>query len=125
LALTAVSSAVVAIAAPFVLGWFGPAYAAHSTTLLRLLALSAFISAPNFLADTVLNVRRDVSGYAWANVLGSCACLGAIIVVIPGSPTAIGWAWVVGQAAYGAISCTLVVLRRHRGDLYLSTLGSS
>lgn len=116
------SSGVVAIAAPWVLGWFGPAYAAHSTTLLRLLALAAFISAPNFLADTVLNVRRDVSGYAWANVLGSCACLGAVIVVIPGSPTAVGWAWVVGQAAYGVISCSLVILRRHRGDRFVSTV---
>ena len=125
LGLTAVSSGVVAIAAPFVLGWFGPAYAAHSTTLLRLLALSAFISAPNFLADTVLNVRRDVSGYAWANVLGSCACLGAVIAVIPGSPTAVGWAWVVGQAAYGAISCSLVILRRHRGDRFISTVAPS
>jgi O-antigen/teichoic acid export membrane protein len=112
LALTAVASGAVAIAAPFVLGLFGPAYATHSTALLRLLALAAFIAVPNYLFDVALNVRRDVVGYAVANVLGNAACLAAVVVVIPGSPTAIGWAWVVGNLAYGCIS--FIMLARHR-----------
>lgn len=120
LLLTALSSGIVVVAAPFVLRLFGPQYEAHSTTLLRLLALAAFISVPNFLADTVLNVRRDVYGFAWANILGNAACLAAVIVVLPGSPEAIGWAWVVGQASYGLISCAIVLLRRHHRDTFVS-----
>ena len=120
LLLTALSSGVVVVVAPLVLRLFGPQYEAHSTTLLRLLALAAFISVPNFLADTVLNVRRDVFGFAWANILGNAVCLAAVIVVLPGSPEAIGWAWVVGQASYGVISCAMVLLRRHHRDTFIS-----
>jgi O-antigen/teichoic acid export membrane protein len=120
LLLTALSSGIVFLAAPFVLRLFGPQYEAHSTTLLRLLALASLISVPNFLADTVLNVRRDVVGFAWANILGNAVCLAAVIMVIPGSPDAIGWAWVVGQASYGFISCAIVLLRRHHRDTFAS-----
>jgi O-antigen/teichoic acid export membrane protein len=129
LTLTALTSGGAALAAPFILRLFGPEYAAHSTTLFRLLALSALVSVPNFFADVVLNVRRDVLGFAYANVLGCCAFFGVILVAIHGSaggsPTAVGWGWVGGNAAYGLIACFFAVRRRYRGDRFGSTIAEA
>lgn len=101
--------------AELVLNLFGRAYAQEGAQLLRLLAVASLIAVPNYFIDTVLNVRRDVSGYVIVNVGGSVA-IGALLLASVSDLLSLGFAWLIGQAVYLLIACLVLALRRGRAN---------
>ena len=101
-ALLAAASLLLALAAPWVLRLFGPGYAEHGTTLLRLLALAAL---PNLLVGVAVDVARARRKLAWAVGLQATLCvmvlgLSAWLLPIMGV-TGVGVAWLVTECALG------------------------
>ncbi|MDQ6614885.1 MAG: phosphotransferase [Actinomycetota bacterium] len=95
------------VAAPWVLEFFGHRYAVHSTTVLRLLALSAIPNAVNAIYVSVLRVRRATGRVVV--VLGSqfVLLLGLTILLLHvDGINGVGVAWLVSQSAVAA--CVLL-----------------
>ncbi|MER5866309.1 hypothetical protein [Kitasatospora sp. NPDC002040] len=88
------------VAAPWILGAFGPDYAEHGTTLLRLLALSAL---PNLVVGIAVDACRARRAMGW--VMGLQAALLAMVLalslwLIPLlGITGVGVAWLVAETA--------------------------
>jgi O-antigen/teichoic acid export membrane protein len=100
--LLAASALLLEVAAPWLLALFGPQYAAHGTTLLRLLVLSAL---PNLLLGVAVDVARARRRLAWAVGLQAALCalvLGLSVWLIPRlGVTGVGVAWLVAECAVG------------------------
>jgi O-antigen/teichoic acid export membrane protein len=112
LAVEAVIAAAVIVLAPVILAVIGgERYAAEGTVLLRLLAVAAVIAVPNWVIDTLLNIRRDRAGYAIANVGGSAALLFALLMSAD-SVTGLGVAWIAGQSGYLLVAGSVLLYRR-------------
>ncbi|WP_051970684.1 lipopolysaccharide biosynthesis protein [Kitasatospora azatica] len=99
LVLTAVILAV-EVAAPWLLGLFGPDYAAHGTGVLRLLVLAAL---PNLLVSVAIDVARARRRLVWAIVLQLALCamvltLGVLLLPVLGI-AGVGVAWLVAEGA--------------------------
>jgi O-antigen/teichoic acid export membrane protein len=96
------SALLLVLAAPRLLGMFGPQYAAHGTALLRLLVLSAL---PNLLLSVAIDVARARRRLAWAVALQAVLCvlvLGLSIWLIPVfGVTGVGIAWLAAECALG------------------------
>lgn len=103
-------TAVLVAAAPQILSLFGAEYSAQSTTLLRLLALSAL---PNLLLSVAIDVARARRRLRWAVALQVAMCvlvLGLTHVLLPRmGVTGAGVAWLVTQCL---IAVPLLVFRR-------------
>lgn len=90
---------VLVVAAPQILSLFGPAYAAHGTMLLRLLALSAL---PNLLLSVAIDVARVRRRLRWAVTLQAVMCvmvLGLTHLLLPVlGLSGAGLAWLATQS---------------------------
>jgi len=96
------------------LSLFGKNYVYSSSTLLRLLALSSFVAIGNYLADTILSIRRDNSAYLMVNLLGTLAiCIASWFSSAHGAVW-VGAAWIISQLVYSIIAWSTVVLRKER-----------
>lgn len=111
---TALGAGAVAVLAPFILGIFGPLYVINSTAVLQIFCLASVLAVPNYVIDTILNIRKDTSGYMIVNVGGSVAILIAICVAVPFGVTDAAWGWVIGQFCYGLLACIMLVRKQHK-----------
>lgn len=91
--------AILGVAAPWVLAIFGDHYAAESTDLLRLLAMS---SVPCMVTAVYLagaRVRRQVITVATLQIIPSLLVLGGSYLLLPNSGiTSVGVAWLASQS---------------------------
>ncbi|MFJ5880449.1 lipopolysaccharide biosynthesis protein [Kitasatospora cineracea] len=90
----------IAAAAPWILGLFGPDYAARGSTALRLMALSAI---PNTVPNVVLQIARVRRALPW--MVGVRLAFAATVVALtaallpPFGLTGIGAAWLIAECA--------------------------
>ncbi|MGW2395234.1 lipopolysaccharide biosynthesis protein [Kitasatospora sp. NPDC001664] len=91
---------VLAVAAPWMLSLFGPGYAEHGTTALRLLALAALPNLVLGLAVDVCRARRAMRPVValQAALLGLVLLL-ALLLIPPLGITGVGLAWLIAESA--------------------------
>ncbi|MFH9011427.1 lipopolysaccharide biosynthesis protein [Streptomyces sp. NPDC017943] len=107
--LLAAGVAVIVAGAPWILRLFGPGYAEHGTTLLRLLALSALPNLVFSVAVDVLRARRRMRLVVGLQVALCVLVLGLVRLLLPVfGVTGAGLAWL---AAECLIAAPLLVLR--------------
>jgi len=101
-ALLAAAALLLVAVAPWLLRLFGPGYAEHGTTLLRLLALAAL---PNLLLDVAVDTARARRRLGWAIGLQAVLCvlvLGLSIWLLPVlGITGVGVAWLAAECVLG------------------------
>jgi O-antigen/teichoic acid export membrane protein len=101
-ALLTLAALLLGLTAPWLLRLFGPGYAEHGTTLLRLLALAA---VPNLLVGVAVDVARARRRLAWAVGLQAVLCvlvLGLSTLLLPiMGVTGVGVAWLATECALG------------------------
>ncbi|QMU77480.1 hypothetical protein GXW83_19035 [Streptacidiphilus sp. PB12-B1b] len=110
-ALLTAAAVLLGVTAPWLLRLFGPGYAEHGTTLLRLLAVAA---VPNLLVGVAVDVARARRKLAWAVGLQAALCilvlgLSALLLPVMGV-TGVGVAWLITECALGLP--LLLTLRR-------------
>lgn len=111
-------TAVVVVAAPWLLRLFGKEYSAEASTLLRLLALSALPAVIPAIYLSVTRVqRRILAGFMVQVSLCTLVLLIALLLLVPMGITAVGLAWLVGQSV---IALFLLV-----SDFQLGTQGET
>jgi hypothetical protein len=101
------------VAAPWILGLFGPVYAEHSVGFLRWGAAGSIFFCFNYVSDIVLLGRKRVAAYVVVNVAGTVAVLVSVWVALGFGLDALGPGWFVGQAGYCVVS--IIVLARYVG----------
>lgn len=94
------SAILIAILSPFLLGIFGPAYAAQSSTLLQLFTLSALPVAAYSALGAIFKVTKNLRGILYMNSVYVVVILGISALFLPqfGLIT-VGWAWLAGNLA--------------------------
>jgi O-antigen/teichoic acid export membrane protein len=101
-AILGAAAAALLLGAPWLLRLFGPAYAAHGTTLLRLLILAAL---PNLLVGVAVDVSRARRRLGWAVGLQGALCalvLGLSFWLMPLlGINGVGVAWLVAECTLG------------------------
>jgi len=96
------AAAVVIIAAPYVMGLFGPDYAAQGTNLLRLLAIGAVPYSVVPVYISVVRVQRRVRRAAAALAVMCLLVLGLSEIFLRSfGLVGVGLAWLVAQTAVG------------------------
>ncbi|GAA1167965.1 O-antigen/teichoic acid export membrane protein [Kitasatospora gansuensis] len=87
------------VTAPWVLAAFGPEYAEHGTTLLRLLALSAL---PNLVLGVAIDVCRARRAMGWVMGLQAALLVVVLALTVWWIPlfglTGVGLAWLIGES---------------------------
>jgi O-antigen/teichoic acid export membrane protein len=107
----AAGAAAIIIVAPTLLSFFGPDYAEQSTTLLRLLALSALPNTLVSLAVDVARVRRRLRLVVGVQLTLCVLVLGLSQALLPVlGLTGAGVAWL---AAESVLACFLLIRRSH------------
>ncbi len=108
---------VVVVAAPFILGLFGAAYAAAATGCLRVLALSALFTGGTYLVDSLLIARDRIAAYVFMNGANAALVLGFVGVLVSRGLTAaaVGWALAQGLSLLLGLG-VLATGRRSRGE---------
>ncbi|GAA0964285.1 glycosyltransferase [Actinocorallia libanotica] len=101
------------LAAPVLLGVFGPSYAAEAAGALRLLALSALVGAGNYLVDALLIAEDRTAAFTFANGANAVLVLAAVAVCAPHGLTAAAGGWALAQAASLLIGAALLAAGRH------------
>jgi O-antigen/teichoic acid export membrane protein len=91
------------LAAP-VLSIFGADYARNGTRCLQLLALAGVFAGFNYVADTVLNSRKQVKRYVFLNTAGTICAIGFPVAFIGYGLTGVGFGWLVGQIGYSLLA---------------------
>lgn len=81
----------------YVLGFFGPSYAAAGTAPLDILALASLIGAANYLGDTLLNIKKRPGMYLFMNALNAIAVVVPAYFLAPYGLAAIAWGALFGQ----------------------------
>jgi O-antigen/teichoic acid export membrane protein len=98
--------AIVAVAAPLVLSLFGAPYAAHATTVLRLLCLGALPVAVNTWASFLLKSRQRMGWLIGSNVFYLATAAGLAFSLSRFGLIGIGGAWVAANVVSGAVALT-------------------
>ncbi|MFD8152229.1 lipopolysaccharide biosynthesis protein [Streptomyces sp. NPDC059720] len=107
--LLAAGVAVIVVGAPWILRLFGPGYAEHGTTLLRLLALSALPNLVFSVAVDVLRARRRMRLVVGLQIALCVLVLGLVHALLPVfGVTGAGLAWL---AAECLIAAPLLIFR--------------
>ncbi|MFF0413281.1 lipopolysaccharide biosynthesis protein [Kitasatospora sp. NPDC004745] len=108
--LLAAAVAVIVIAAPWALRLFGPDYAAHGTTVLRLMALSA---VPNVVVNVAIQVARVQRSLLWMILVRAAVAvlvIGLAAVLLPRLGLAgVGLSWLIAECV---LAVPLLVLVR-------------
>jgi O-antigen/teichoic acid export membrane protein len=95
------------------LGLFGPEYAEHGTSLVRIYAVAAFPDAITNIYVAVLLARRRVSRAAVVNlVMGAVAVVGAAVTLPLLGIDAVGWSWLCAQV----LGVLMMLFFLRRGD---------
>jgi O-antigen/teichoic acid export membrane protein len=95
----------------------GGRYAAHGVTLLRLIGLSSPFTALVVLYSTLAWLDQRVWLLAGLQACTGALLLALVLVLLPGSGiTAVGWAYLVTQAAAAALVTPFAVRRIRRGE---------
>ncbi|MFI7137321.1 lipopolysaccharide biosynthesis protein [Streptomyces massasporeus] len=109
--LLAAGVAVIVAGAPWILRLFGPGYAEHGTTLLRLLALSALPNLVFSVAVDVLRARRRMRLVVGLQIALCVLVLGLVHVLLPVFGVAgAGVAWLAAEC----LIATPLLIRRSR-----------
>jgi O-antigen/teichoic acid export membrane protein len=87
-----------------VLSIFGPEYARNGTRCLQLLALSGIFAGFNYVADVVLNARKQVRSYVFLNAAGTACAVGFPVAFMGHGLTGVGFGWFVGQIGYSILA---------------------
>jgi O-antigen/teichoic acid export membrane protein len=74
--------------APFILRFFGAAYAADSTGCLRVLALSSIPAGGTYLVDSLLTARDRTAAYTFMQIANAALVLGLVGALLPHGLTA-------------------------------------
>ena len=95
------------------LGVFGPAYVAQSSSLLQLFALAALPVASYSALGAIFKVTKNLGGMLTMNVVYAASIIGACAWYLPQfGLTAIGWAWLGGNALATATGLFFALRRR-------------
>ncbi len=101
---------VIVAGAPLILGVFGPAYAEHGTTVLRLMALCALPVAVINVVIQMARVRRALPWMIGVRVASSAMVITLVAVLLPRyGLTGVGVAWLIAE--YVLAAGLLLVLR--------------
>ncbi|MFJ4791968.1 lipopolysaccharide biosynthesis protein [Kitasatospora purpeofusca] len=101
---------VIVAGAPLILGVFGPAYAEHGTTVLRLMALCALPVAVINVVIQMARVRRALPWMIGVRVASSAMVITLVAVLLPRyGLTGVGLAWLIAE--YVLAAGLLLVLR--------------
>ena len=95
-----------------VLSIFGPDYARNGTRCLQLLALAGLFAGFNYVADTILNSRKQVKRYVFLNTAGTICAIGFPVAFIGYGLTGVGVGWLVGQMGYTVLAVTTLTSSR-------------
>jgi O-antigen/teichoic acid export membrane protein len=95
-----------------VLSIFGTDYARNGTRCLQLLAISGVFAGFNYVADTVLNARKQVKRYVFLNTAGTVCAIGFPVAFMGYGLTGVGVGWLVGQIGYSLIAVVTLVASR-------------
>ncbi len=106
---------IVILAAPFILGIFGAAYAAAATGCLRVLALSALFTGGTYLVDSLLIARDRIGAYVFMNGANAALVLGFVGILVPRGLTAaaVGWALAQGLSLLLGLGVLAAARRTH------------
>ena len=96
----------------------GPGYAAHGTTLLRLIGLTAPFYAVVAVYSTLVWIDQRVWTLAALQLIGGATMIGVTLALIPSAGVAApGWAYLGTEALLAACVAPLSVARVRRGPL--------
>lgn len=102
------AATLVALLSPLLLGIFGPAYAAQSSTLLQVFALAALPVAAYSALGAIFKVTKNLRGIIYMNSVYAVIILGMSALLLPQAGLiAIGWAWIIGNIAAVAVGASI------------------
>ena len=114
--LLAVPMVVVFFGGHLILSTFGHNYAAHATSLLRILVIAAIPDAFTNIYVSAMRVCDRLGRAAALNISMGCGAIGLSWVLLPGMGIAgAGWAWLIAQSV-GAVVALIDLRRQHRQD---------
>jgi len=97
------------------LSLFGPEYAAHGTTLLRIFALGALADAVTNCYVGIRNAQRRLAEVAVLNfTIATIAVGGTAVFLRRWGIDAVGWSWATAQA----LGCLWVLVMALRGAIH-------
>lgn len=105
---------VICLFGPLILTIFGHGYAAHSTSVLRLLAISSFFSAFNYTGATTLNIRHDIGRLITVHIIEAAAVLGSVWLLVGYGLAGVGLGWLLGQAVMSVSYIFALGLHKNR-----------
>lgn len=108
-------AAALVLAAPLVLGAFGPAYASGATGCLRWMAVGSLVAGLSYLVDVCVNSLGRASSYVVLNASNAFLVLVAVAVAAPNGLTAVGVAWLVAQTASVLVAVGVLALVQPTG----------
>jgi len=105
--------AAIVVAAPLLLGAFGPSYADGATSCLRWMAVGSLVASASYVIDVWVNSLGRAGSFVLLNASNALLVLVAVAVAAPHGLTAVGIAWLAAQSSSVAVAAgVLVVIRR-------------
>lgn len=86
------------IIAYYIMLIFGHSYADHSTVLMRILALSGLLTTVNYIAISILNIKKKLGVQIIVNTVDAVIVIGGVIIFAH-NLTDVGIIWLVGEVA--------------------------
>lgn len=106
---------VVYFGAPFVLGIYGPAYAAAATPLLQIFALSAPLVAAYTILNVLQRIYKQVFGLIIVNAVYVVSVTWLTIIWSGNGLVWVGYAWLISQALAATTGLAMLGIARLRG----------
>lgn len=104
------ASALIALAAPLLLWFYGPQYVANSTVVLQLLMVSMFPRVVVTLWMSKSRLANRTGGLAVQQLVHAIIVLGGIPLLAPTlGVDAVGWAWLAGEVLLAAVFAPSVI----------------
>lgn len=104
---------IVIVAAPFILGLFGAAYATAATDCLRVLALSGLFTGGTYLVDSLLIARDRIAAYVFMNGANAALVLGFVGILARRGLTAAAVGWALAQGLSLLLGMVVLATARH------------
>lgn len=101
------------VAAPYILKIFGTAYAAGSTTIFQLLAISAVFVSISSVCNTVLNIEHRTSAIVLARIVTFIVTLATVVPLMRFGLPGIGVAMTLGYAASNIAYIFIFKFKQH------------
>lgn len=106
--------AILVVAAPVLLGAFGPSYADGATSCLRWMALGSLVASASYVIDVWVNSLGRAGSFVLLNASNATFVLLAVAVAAPRGLTAVGIAWLLAQSASVVVAAGVLVVVRRR-----------